>query len=392
MKIKYFFLAGILAASALALAQTADALFQAGKFTAAGQAYSTALAANPKDSQAHLRLGQLALYGNRFDEAERHLRQALAQQSEEAAAKSANALLGEAFYRRDNYPEAAKFKDVASGMLGMEMSRERGDYAAATSLKFVLADPLPVVQAQVNGGQRVYFLIDTGGPEVVLDKNFAATLRLQSTKGGQGTLAEGKKATIEYSRITSLQLGDFVVKNLPVNLLPLPELGAYKLSGILGTELLYHFLPTLDYPGGQLILRKKSGADFRPSQRAITVPFWLAGDHFMVAWGQVNQSPQLLFVDSGFAGGGFLCPPSTLQEAGIALAGKEGQPVSPFVVENLALGDARGQKIDGLTGVFPPSLENQLGFRIGGLISHQFFVPYAVTFDFEKMRLILDHK
>ena len=382
MKIKYFFLAGILAASALALAQTADALFQAGKFTAAGQAYSTALAANPKDSQAHLRLGQLALYGNRFDEAERHLRQALAQQSEEAAAKSANALLGEAFYRRDNYPEAAKF------------FRAAGDQAkaAATSLKFVLADPLPVVQAQVNGGQRVYFLIDTGGPEVVLDKNFAATLRLQSTKGGQGTLAEGKKATIEYSRITSLQLGDFVVKNLPVNLLPLPELGAYKLSGILGTELLYHFLPTLDYPGGQLILRKKSGADFRPSQRAITVPFWLAGDHFMVAWGQVNQSPQLLFVDSGFAGGGFLCPPSTLQEAGIALAGKEGQPVSPFVVENLALGDARGQKIDGLTGVFPPSLENQLGFRIGGLISHQFFVPYAVTFDFEKMRLILDHK
>jgi hypothetical protein len=242
----------------------------------------------------------------------------------------------------------------------------------------------------VNGGDSVYFLIDTGGPEVVLDKTFAAKLGLESIKGGQGTLAQGKKATVEYSRIASLQLGDFLVKNVPVNVLPLPELNGYKLSGIIGTELLYHFLPTLDYPGGQLILRRKSAADFHPPKAAIVVPFWLAGDHFMVAWGQVNQTPELLFVDTGFAGGGFLCPASTLKEAAISVERKDGQPVAPFVVDALALGDAHGQKIDGLTGVFPPSLENQFGFRIGGLISHQFFVPYAVTFDFQGMKIVLD--
>ena len=42
------------------------------------------------------------------------------------------------------------------------------------------------------------------------------------------------------------------------------------------------------------------------------------------------------------------------------------------------------QKIQGLfLGNFP--LENALGFRIGGIISHGFLRPYAVTFDFENM-------
>ncbi|HEY6768564.1 MAG TPA: hypothetical protein VI386_27715, partial [Candidatus Sulfotelmatobacter sp.] len=60
------------------------------------------------------------------------------------------------------------------------------------------------------------------------------------------------------------------------------------------------------------------------------------------------------------------------------------------MVDHLFLGDARGEKIKGMTGIFPPSLENAFGFRIAGLISHQFFRPYAVTFDFTAMRLFLE--
>jgi len=43
----------------------------------------------------------------------------------------------------------------------------------------------------------------------------------------------------------------------------------------------------------------------------------------------------------------------------------------------------------GVYGAFPPSLESSLGFDVGGIISHQFFRPYAVTFDFRNMQLIL---
>jgi hypothetical protein len=41
-------------------------------------------------------------------------------------------------------------------------------------------------------------------------------------------------------------------------------------------------------------------------------------------------------------------------------------------------------------GPFPASLERSQGFRIGGIVSHAFFRPWRVTFDFEAMRLSLD--
>jgi len=37
----------------------------------------------------------------------------------------------------------------------------------------------------------------------------------------------------------------------------------------------------------------------------------------------------------------------------------------------------------------PGILHGQFGFSIGGLISHTFFRPYALTFDFTAMQLIL---
>ncbi len=40
-------------------------------------------------------------------------------------------------------------------------------------------------------------------------------------------------------------------------------------------------------------------------------------------------------------------------------------------------------------GGFPAESEYARGFRIGGIISHAFFRPYALTFDFDHMRLLL---
>ena len=40
-------------------------------------------------------------------------------------------------------------------------------------------------------------------------------------------------------------------------------------------------------------------------------------------------------------------------------------------------------------GHLPPDAEYRHGLRIGGIISHAFLRPYAWTFDFEKMRLLM---
>jgi len=415
MKTKYLVtLWLVLSTASLYAASTlddADALFRAGKFREAEKAYSEVLASDPKSVPAETRLGQLGLYANHLGDAEKHLRKAI---EIDPGAKKAKSALAEALHRRDQFEQAAKwYREAGDDAKADEMESYKGvtPYRVAegapsvTSLKFVATDPLPVVRVKVNDGEPVDFLIDTGGPEVVLEKEFAKQMGVQSVAVTTGTFASGQHAEVTHHR-ASFTLGDFVIKDVPVIMLPLPEVGGRKIYGILGTELLYHFLSTLDYPGGQLIVRRWSPEALKQfekqaeAQRQIVVPFWMAGDHFMVAWGQVNQAaPALFFIDTGFSKGGFLCPESTLKEAGItpvreaAATAPEGaaQPPSetPFVVNQLSLGDARGEKINGLTGIFPPSLEYAFGFRIAGLISHQFFQPYAVTFDFTGMKLFL---
>jgi hypothetical protein len=63
--------------------------------------------------------------------------------------------------------------------------------------------------------------------------------------------------------------------------------------------------------------------------------------------------------------------------------------VTPYAVDELALGPAVERTIIAFHGAVPPPLEDSQGFRIGWLVSHGFFRPYAVTFDFDAMKLRL---
>lgn|GEM_PF-4724383 len=107
----------------------------------------------------------------------------------------------------------------------------------------------------------------------------------------------------------------------------------------------------------------------------------------------------MFFVDTGAAGSGFIGTESFLREAGINPAeGKSAESVggggmmkfTTFRVAHLSLGSAQGIDIPGSFGQFPTSLEYGQGFRIAGIVSHAFFRPYALTFDFARMKLVLE--
>jgi hypothetical protein len=209
--------------------------------------------------------------------------------------------------------------------------------------------------------------------------------------------------------VDKVTLGDFVVRNVPVHVLNTRRFSAAArgkpVGGILGTVMLSHFLATLDYPAGRLILRRKTPEQLQRVERQVqsakgyTIPFWLAGDHYAVARGQVNGGREMLFfADTGLAGGGFVCPKSTLKEAEIKLPdgpAVEGQGgggtvrAVPFTVDELSLGPVKARDIQAFAGVFPEQMEYHEGFRIGGFVSHQFFRPYALTLDFSGMRFFL---
>jgi len=402
--------------------ESADRLFQAGKFDAAGKHYSKIVAQNPKDHSAILQLGRIALLSNRLDEAQKWLEKAKTLQPDDTDAK---VMLAEVFYRRDDFQKAAAALngvDVSNNKLiiqqyptlnvaKLESFKGQKPYdlqgnGESTRLKFVRTEPLPIVNVRVNGGDEVTFFIDTGGSEVALDTDFAKELGVPQFGAVQGTFSGGKHAEVQQGRIESLTVGDWTVKNLPVAMLPLRQLseglGVKQINGIIGTTLFYHFLATMDYPRGELVLRRKSAKnleEFKKSpDKKVTVPIWMASDHFMVGWGRVETlHPTLLFVDTGLVGAGVKLAESVIKEAGIKLeenkasegAGGGGSlKIVPYTVHQLSFGDIKEQNVGSLyDGPFP--WENMFGFHLAGMVGHDFFKPYAVTFDFQNMQIFL---
>jgi hypothetical protein len=384
--------------------------------------YSQIVAQNPKDYSATLQLGRIALLSNRLDDAQKWFEKAIALNADEPDPK---VMLAQALYRRDDFQKAAAALngvDVSSNKLVREQyptlnvamfESFKGETpyqlqgnGASTHLKFVKTDPLPIVNVRINGGKEVTFFIDTGGSEVALDTEFAKELGMPQFGAMQGTFSGGQHAEVQLGRIESLTLGDWTVRNVPTVMLPLRQLsegfGVKQIDGIIGTTLFYHFLTTMDYPHGELVLRRKDAKsldEFKKSPgKRVVVPIWMASDHFTVGWGRVETlPPALLFVDTGLMGAGVKLAESVIKEAGIKLdeskategAGGGGTlKIVPYTVHQLSFGNIKEENVPGLyDGPFP--WENMFGFHLAGMVGHEFFKPYAITFDFQNMQVFL---
>lgn len=394
-------------------------LFEVGQFDEARRGYAQTVNKNPNDYSAVLQLGRIALLSNELDDAQKWLEQALRLRPGDTDAK---VMLAEAFYRRDDFQRAATALngvDVSTNKLiieqyptlniaKLESFKGQAPYelhgdGQSTRLKFIRSDPLPLVNVRVNGGEEVTFFIDTGGSEVTLDTEFAKELGLPNFGDVQGTFSGGQHTQVGLSRIQSLTVGDWTVTNLPIAVMPLRQLsqglGAKRIDGVLGTTLFYHFLATLDFRGGELVLRRKTAQSGQGlAGKGVAVPFWIASDHFMVGWGRVNAlPPALLFVDTGLAGAGVKLAEPAIKQAGIKLeankayagAGGAGKlKIVPYTVSQLSFGGVQEHDVPGLyDGPFP--WEHSFGFYLAGMVGHDFFKPYTVTFDFQTMRIVL---
>lgn len=413
--------------------KSADRLFRAGRFQQAEALYAKTLAEDPGNRHAAIRLAAIALLCNRLTDVQAWSTRAIELDSRTPTARlglhrfvsallrpkdaSPQGLLGQAYYLGGNYRLAAPLLRAAGWKAQARKLKSFGDgepyqiegQAEVVRQAFIVTDPLPVVHVTINGGTPVNFFIDTGGAELIIDSEFAAESGVDLFDNETGVFGGGKRADYRNGRVDSVALGGMVVRNVPVSVMNVrrfsqPIFDGRRVDGIIGTFFLYQFLSTLDYARGELVLRRKTAEHFARlefelrEQNPVIVPFWMA-EHCMLAWGTVNKiHPLLLFVDTGLAGMGFTCPKSTVDQAGLILQkhlageglGGGGKVASiPLVVDHLALGNAGEETIQGAFGPFPPQLENAFGFRIGGLISHQFFRPYALTIDFTGMRYFL---
>jgi len=385
-----------------------DVLFGTGHFAKADAGYAEVLQADPANVKALVQRGYIALLENRLPDAE-----ALLMEVEALAPRivTTTAFLAEIAYRQDQFDRAAdllgqlertamqaKLKSF-EGLIPYDAER-----LTEVRVPFVTIEPLPIVQVRINDSDPAYFFIDTGAAEVVVDAEFAKEIGLEA----RGWERVSETVLLGHAWVDTLVLGDLIVRNVPVDLLDIRQFsdkvfGGMQVDGTIGTVFLYHFLSTLDYPNAQLILRPRTDealvvfeAQAR-AQQAIVVPFWMAGDHFMLANGTINGSGSLLFlVDTGLAERAFMAKEDVVREFGIELDESLARPgytilgvveEIPFTVAELTLGEAVEHDLEGVTGTF--QVEDVFGFHIDGLISHQFFLNYSLTLDFTGMRLFL---
>lgn len=285
-----------------------------------------------------------------------------------------------------------------------------------TVIPFVTTDPLPIVPVEING-KRINVIIDSGGPMFVVDEKIAKEIGIKEASKEESTkFAGGNSAEISFGQADSLTIGDVNMKNIPVMLGPFDGFAEgfkdYKdIHGILGTSVLKEFVPTMNYPSGQLVLRPRNEVGRNNLNKMLAndeileeVPFTLASTHFMFGKGSVNQKSNLnFFVDSGLGdekGAGIILPEETMNSLGIPIPelkqaeeGKGGMGgsdyqethfnLSSYGLGNLQLKNGLGYYFTG--GVL--DYDEAVGFFRDGLISHNYLKNYKWSIDFDSRKM-----
>jgi tetratricopeptide (TPR) repeat protein len=366
-------------------APSADALFAQGQFGEATGAYEAAVAKAPNDGAALAGLARMRLYEGQETKAIELARKAL---------------------------ELAPGNPVATAVLATAQARQKTfgpdlyqiePAASAATLTFVTTDPLPVVHATI-GGREVTLMIDTGAPDIMIKRPLAEALGLTIVEAGEGMFAGGRRARIERTTVPDVQLGAIHIRNVPAGVQPGEgglRLPGVEIDGIIGSGLLMHFLSTIDYCHGALVLAPRNvSAAFEARAKAggaNIVPFWLVADHFAFARARLNQADGLFHVDTGLAGGGLIATKETLDAAGIvpdeasARTGMGGGGPVRFIPFRASATLGSMTRAD-VAGSYTPdgSPYGMFPFKVAGAVSHGFFRQSRLTFDFAAMRLITE--
>ncbi|MGC1952062.1 MAG: aspartyl protease family protein [Gammaproteobacteria bacterium] len=396
----------------------AAALFSTGRFSEAENLYHELVQLQPERWEIITRLGHLALLGNRLEEAIEHLAKAL---NGNPRSHSTWNLLALAYYRKGELGSAAycyhrlQRRQLASTLAAMADCRPYRSNAESggfmVELSWMVSEPLPVVLVHVNG-QRVNLVIDTAAGDLVLDEAFAVAAGVRFGGREQRRFAGGRSAVVWYGHAQQLDLGRLSVYDLPVQVMPLapvfaPFFATFPIHGVLGSAILSQFVTTLDYHACVLRLvrlpSRQSGSTSKEKSEADVhrqeVPFWIAGRHCLVACGGPLGMPHgPVLLDTGMSGAAFAMPrsmatalglnPPSITALEIGYGGGGGVEGQRLQMEEVCLGGFCRRDLAGIVlREFP--LELQFGFRIGGLIAHEFFRGCRLILDFGTMHLSL---
>jgi hypothetical protein len=385
---------------ATALASGADALFKAGRFDEAGRAYEEILRADPTNLHAARQRGYVALLANKFADAEKYLKTALGLAPDDRAAHE---FLADCYLRQDELALSvphwraigeesyAKWFSAVRG----EPYQIHGDTGRAPLLKM---DPMPQVEASVNGGPPKRFTFYTGAPNLGLRSTVAKEAGL-SPVASQKIDYEGGSIWAHYGVLESFRLGGLELRNVPVGWSSTDSGDDVDTDndGMIGTWVFYHLLTTFDYANRTLVLRRPTPEAIREARTgAKPLPLWLAADHYLHSTGSIAGSGTRV-VGTNFGGSGEMAAVvfgDTAERLGIRT--DHGRPLetsahsTPTVVypcypKEIRVGSAAARDI--YCESHPTAQVDGLGFDVPAAFFQCFWKPFTVTLDFTGMNL-----
>jgi len=394
----------------------ADGAYEQGDFGRARPLYETALASAPESQHVLERLAFIRFFSAEYAEAIPDFRKVA--ELDPLKRRVMLAYVASAQYlMRDYAAAAATLEDVGDlNLLNAEQVRllaEEPPYEVSATadqavLPFLQLDPLPVVEIEVNS-ERISVLIDTGGAQLILDSEFADQVGVRPVSEHEVKgFAGGKTGSVSYGITQSVRLGEIELRRVPVWVLPTRRFSSdfgRRIDGILGTEILRQFLPTLDYIDRRLILRLKTEehlAQVRSMEPKARVPFVIDGIHCMYAPCSINgKGPVLMYFDSGMADDEGAClslMSAALEDLGLPKPARTEQGEGGggafhygyVEIESVQVGELVHREQKASFSGTGASLLTAAGYKTYGLLSHNFLKHYRWTIDFDARAFLFD--
>ena len=256
-------------------------ILSSGDFRRSTEEFRTALALKNDDARAIAGLAMVDFYENRMEESVQGLRRAAYIDPREPDYVYD---LAQVASRTERFKEAAdayeRFLTIAPKTDTDRRSRIRGliDFLrylgnqgklytlsgdSRTNVPFVRSGSRPIIEVRVNGFREpLRFVLDTGSGMSVVSEKAARRLGIKPiARGGSARgVGGGGRFEIVYSFLSSLDIGDIRVSNVPVYVRHIFASGM-DVDGYIGLSVISKYIATVDYGTEILTLARARGID-----------------------------------------------------------------------------------------------------------------------------------
>ena len=395
-----------------ALALYGDAMWAAGLFNEAEQAYRDALALKPDEARARNGLAKCLAGQGRLGEALTEIHAALGLVADEA---EFHHTLGSIYRRLNRFPEAADAYERYVSLLPSSADSETvrwsraevsflrafgervpfeldGDEETLHTVAFRVVNDKVIIRASINGQSPIDMVLDTGAEQTLLSQPVARRIGVQPlTRTLSAGVGEIGLRGLQAGRLDSIQIGTLLVKNLPVLIKTPPLDGLPRREAEAFSPLPLGLSMTIDYKNHHLIL----GRTLPEEPADIELPLRMY--RLATVRGVINHEyPKSFIVDTGgevisisLASADPL--PHFHRDIPLKVYGTSGWDPDAYLLAgvNLAFDTIEYPNFSVIVlNLHRPSV--LLGFQIGGIVGHTFLREYRVSIDLNRSVLRLN--